>query len=303
MKTLPDHRAFYRRLLNLLTIALLLTLFSSCNVPTRDDVENGADKDAVGTAAARTVEAQMRRFTATALALPSDTPIPLFSPSPTLADFTLTPTIAQGPTIVANADTNCREGPDTAYLRVGMLLANQTSTVRGRNADSSWWYIDNPNVAGGSCWVWGGSTSVQGNANNLPVITALPLPATVMPTYGGAGVEVSFSTVVPCGDDSGMVTFFAKNTGSIELKSMDLTIKEIRGDVTLYSGVVNSPFMPWLNDCQGSITLAPGKTAYFGGIILPPIPWKQKGRAIIRLCTDLNGLGECPGFRLEFYFE
>jgi hypothetical protein len=298
------HRDRNRRFRLLASIIVLIILSSgACNYSLQN--QTTPDMNAVGTAAAQTVAVQMRNFTVTALALTTEIPVPVFSLTPTLADFTLTPTIAAnpGPTIVANVDTNCREGPDTGYLRVGLLLANQQSTVRGRNADSSWWYIDHPSETGKYCWVWGGSTHVQGETAGLPVITAAPLPPTVAPTYGGVNVNVEFIAVTPCGDDTGMVNFFAENKGSVELKSMELTVRDIQAAEILFSQVVNSPFMPWINDCVGSINLAPDKVAYFGGIIPPPIPWKHRGRAIIQLCSDYNALGECQGFRIEFDFK
>jgi hypothetical protein len=288
-----------RQLQRILTLFVFIPLLGACNLPAASD--STPDPDAVGTAAAQTVAVQMQELTATAAA---STPIPLFSLTPTLADLVLTPTItvASGLKIKANADINCREGPDTGYRIIGMLQTNQEANVRGRNADSSWWYIDFPNTPGSSCWVSGSYTTVLGDPAGIPVVTALPLPPTVAPTYGGVNASVEYIVVVPCGNDTGMVTFFAENIGSVELKSMELTIRDIQEATILYSGIVNSPFMPWLNDCAGSTNLLPEKTAYFGGIIQPPIMWKHRGRAIIQLCSDYNAQGECSSFRIEFYF-
>ena len=288
-----------RQLQRILTLFVLIPLLVACNPSSSGD--STPDPDAVGTAAAQTVAVQMQELTATAAA---STPIPLFSLTPTLADLVLTPTItvAAGLKIKANTDINCREGPDTGYRIMGMLLTNQEAFVRGRNADSSWWFIDHPTLAGSSCWVSGSYTTVQGDPAGIPVVTALPLPATVAPTYGGVNASVEYIVVVPCGNDTGMVTFFTENIGSVELKSMELTIRDIQDATILYSGVVNSPFMPWLNDCAGSTNLAAEQTAYFGGIIQPPIAWKHRGRAIILLCSDYNAQGECASFRIEFNF-
>lgn len=289
-----------RRFQRIFTLLIMTTFLGSCNLPGAN--ESTPDPAAVGTAAAQTVAVQMQALTETAAA---STPIPLISLTPTLADLVITPTITMpaGLKIRANADTNCREGPDTAYRIIGMLPTNQESTARGRNADSSWWYIDHPTIAGSNCWVSGTYTTVLGDAAGLPVVTAPPVPPTVIATeatYGGVNASVEYVGVVPCGNDTGMVTFFAENIGSVELKSMELTIRDIQEAKILYSGVVNSPFMPWINDCAGSTNLAPGSTAYLGGIIQPPIMWKHRVRGIILLCSDYNAQGECASFRIEF---
>lgn len=288
-----------RQLQRIFMLFMFITLLGACNLT--GGSESIPDPAAVGTAAAQTVAVQMQALTATAAA---STPIPLFSLTPTLADLTLTPmiTVASGLKIRANADTNCREGPDTAYRILGMLPTNQESIVRGRNADSSWWYIDHPTTPGSNCWVSGTYTTVLGDSAGIPVVTALPIPPTVEPTYGGVNATAEYIVVVPCGNDTGMVTFFAENIGSVELKSMELTVRDIQEATILYTGIVNSPFMPWLNDCAGSTNLAPGNSAYFGGIIQPPIAWKHRGRAIILLCSDYNAQGECASFRIEFNF-
>jgi hypothetical protein len=283
-----------------LVILTVASLSACISTKQGDNLEN---VDAVGTAAAQTVAVQMQAFTETAQSQIIDTPIPPTSlPVLTEANLPTSTLPSTAASVVATQDTNCREGPGTDYNRVGMLQARQEMPARGRNVDASWWFIDHPSTPGSTCWVWGGSTNLKGDASSLEIVGVAPPPATTAPTLGGANASIEYSHVHPCGTETGMVTFIVQNTGSVEFRSMELTIKLIRGDVTLYYGIVNNPFLAWANDCQGSLTLPPGSTSFFGGIIQNEPPWKQKGRAIGRLCSLPDAQGECEGFQFEFYF-
>lgn len=75
---------------------------------------------------------------------------------------------------VAQLDLNCRLGPGPLYDVVGALPKGTEAPIQGRNADSSWWQIQNPDLQ--VCWVWGEQFDEQGDLSQVPVITVAPPP-------------------------------------------------------------------------------------------------------------------------------
>jgi len=112
----------------------------------------------------------------TATLPPTEAPTapPPTNPPPTAA--VAAPAAAQ-PTISAEVNTNCRQGPSRAYRVDSYLLEGDTSTVYGRNSANTWWYIENPTKEGKYCWVWGETTTVQGDTSAIPVVEAPPEPS------------------------------------------------------------------------------------------------------------------------------
>jgi cellulose synthase/poly-beta-1,6-N-acetylglucosamine synthase-like glycosyltransferase len=101
---------------------------------------------------------------------------------------TLPPTVAQDPEITATAiatlpstasgiatikvdSANCRERPKGGADRVVYLYRGQKVEVLGRNGDAGnpWWYVKIPD-ASGYCWVWGLSTTLTGNIEEIPIV-------------------------------------------------------------------------------------------------------------------------------------
>ena len=107
--------------------------------------------------------------------VPTNTTQPLFTDTPTqtvLPTETSLPTLTPTPTIPiawpSDKGVNCRYGPSTDWVSVGSLLVGQTAEIQGRNDDSSWWYVTNPDS--GHCWVAASVTNTAGNLSNLPII-------------------------------------------------------------------------------------------------------------------------------------
>jgi uncharacterized protein YgiM (DUF1202 family) len=105
------------------------------------------------------------------LTQPPQGPLP---PQPPVAATQLPPAPLNAPTVSASKDTNCRMGPGPDYPVVSALMNGQSSTAMGRNSDSSWWFIQDPRHSDAFCWVWSGTTSVQGDASSLSVINPPP---------------------------------------------------------------------------------------------------------------------------------
>ncbi len=111
----------------------------------------------------------------------SETPsvTPIISDTPTL---TATPTetsqeAACPPQSTALKNSNCRAGPGSAYEIIGSLSQGTSSTVVGRNNESSWWVTERPSGSG-NCWIWAELVELSSNACDIPIVAAPPLPPT-----------------------------------------------------------------------------------------------------------------------------
>jgi PKD repeat protein/uncharacterized protein YraI len=79
------------------------------------------------------------------------------------------------PSVVADNAVNVRAGPGTAFAKIGMLLAGQSATVTGRNAEASWWAIDFPVQPGNTGWVAADFVTASDVAN-VPILEEPPAP-------------------------------------------------------------------------------------------------------------------------------
>ncbi len=128
------------------------------------------------------------------------------APSPNVPVLLITATAVIPPTpsvpmITPNAvNVNCRAGPDLAYNSVSVLAFGASTQVVGRTADSSWWYVQDPNNPGGNCWVAASVVTILGPTAAIPV-AALPPPIANKVT-----VAVNSPTSVVCGQPN-PVTF------------------------------------------------------------------------------------------------
>ncbi len=137
-------------------------------------------------------------------------PTEVFSPTPTAplaAPLSLTPSPTSTPTATmtptvgpasaaAQLNANCRSGPSTVYRNIATLLQDQSALLEGRNAESTWWWIPTPGAFGGHCWVWGGSLTITGATDGLPVIAA---PPTDTPIPGDSEPPVVSISYAPTG--------------------------------------------------------------------------------------------------------
>ena len=123
---------------------------------------------------------------------PTPTPLPTEPAQPTVAATaeaaqptasvpptpTAPPPPPSGPMITADQNTNCRAGPNTAYAVQTYFVEGSVSTVEGKDTGMDWWYIVSPDDSSEFCWVWEGSTTVQGDTSTVPVVAA---PSDVYP--------------------------------------------------------------------------------------------------------------------------
>lgn len=119
--------------------------------------------------------------------VPEDTAPPTFTVTPS-ATPTITPTpTPDTPMMSVSVDTNCRVGPGGVYDYLGAILVGELAEIVARNANSTYWYIRNPD-ASGFCWAWGEYATITGNTAGLPVFTPPPTPtptSTPMPDWNG----------------------------------------------------------------------------------------------------------------------
>jgi len=110
--------------------------------------------------------------------LPADlSPAQIIGREPTAnppASATLTSTLPATATAKATVkveSANCRSKPKANAERVTILYQGQEVGVLGRNADltNPWWYIKIPNQ-NAHCWLWGLTTKLTGNLDDIPII-------------------------------------------------------------------------------------------------------------------------------------
>ncbi len=125
-------------------------------------------------------------------------PLPTFTPSPTLSPTPGAPQLTPKSPVV-----NCRSGPNVGYASLDTINSGQTAEIAGRNDNSTWWYVRDPNNASVFCWVAASVSTASGNLSNLPVIptlaaivTSLTVSASVSFSMCGGPNPVTFSGTI-----------------------------------------------------------------------------------------------------------
>jgi hypothetical protein len=197
----------------MLVLVIVLAMFVAACQPAGQAATQApaatVDVNPIYTAAAKTIEVENTRKaalipTATETPLPTDAPTeePTATIQAILIDGTAgpAPTLwipATGkayPTIRATINTNCRKGPDPKFEIMGGLNTDQTSEVHGKYIDGGWWYIRNPSNPAEFCWVWNGSTIVEGDISEVPFVVPPPVPPVTDINVSLAVVPVTSST-------------------------------------------------------------------------------------------------------------
>lgn len=297
-------------------ISLLAILALACNISTATVPQPAAatniPAEAIYTSAAQTLAAQLTENaplqippSPTIMEQPAGeeinptatyTPI-LFTPTATSTatpPYTATLTL---PSVTAKMNTNCRSGPGPNYDAIGSLQTGETSYAHGRNSTSSWWYIENLRKSGSYCWVWSGSTTLNGNASELAVLTPPPPPPTA--TLSGAGFKSSYASRHKCSGDY-YAYFAVSNNGGKPLESASIKIRDMTAGTVLSSTASDNPFLTSTSDCPpGDDTLDVGDKAYIAGFI-GAVPSGHELKANIYLCTKEGLGGNCESVVVQF---
>jgi len=109
------------------------------------------------------------------------TPTPVITETPTPTPTLVPPPDACFPNLTAIQNSNCRFGPGTVYDIVGYLLSGESAEIAGKNEDSSFWLIENPDSPG-YCWIWDELVETECDTSEVKVVAAPPTPTPVMDT-------------------------------------------------------------------------------------------------------------------------
>lgn len=231
----------------------------------------------------------------TATPMPTNTiPGPLFSATPSPAEPTLLPTSAGVASLIALTATNCRSGPGKLYPVVGYLSANQVATVFGRNENSTWWYIANPDKPGEFCWVNAETTEISGDTAGVPVV----LVPTLVPVLD---FDLGFAGVLKCGSTEYLI-FRVTNTGTETLVDAVVQIVTLQNGKTIFGPeTVVIPNMASAKTCPSGVNTIEGNERGFLAVVRRDT--MKDGvplRAIIEMCKTEGLEPMCLIKKVEF---
>ncbi len=121
---------------------------------------------------------------------------------PTISVPTVTGTPGGLP-VTVNSDepqVNVRAGPGTNYDKIGILLAGQTVSSKGRTPGGDWILVDYPGAPGGVGWVYSPNLSIP--PGDLPIVEPPPTPkplvtATIDPTLASQFIVTAVPSRLP----------------------------------------------------------------------------------------------------------
>lgn len=189
------------------------------------------------------------------------------------------------PRVGVSQNTNCRSGPDTAYVVLGALQVGEVAEVTGRSAEPGYWYVTGANLPENGCWLWGEYAQVDGEVEPLPVFTPAPTPTP------DVGFDLYLRSFERCGSDL-YVVFAVKNVGGKRFWSGFIKVEDFSTHQVLHERTERHPFaatvLPVCPPDHGN-ELWPGETRY----IHAPLSHVQSGNTAIgsiTLCTaDYQG--------------
>jgi len=223
---------------------------------------------------------------------PTFTPTETVTPSPV---FTATPQI---PLISVSVNTNCRNGPGKVYNLQGALLVGEVAQVYGRDPTNQYWYIRNPDAGPEFCWAWGEYATLSGPVLLLPVFTPPPTPtATLTPTptftpTPSPAFSAEYASLDTC-NSSWWTEIKLKNTGSIQLKSVNISVKD------KVTNVVQVALADGFIDIDGCLKTTTKDKLDIGDTYLlsaPAFNYDPTGHELvvnITLCSDTGQKGLC----------
>ncbi len=169
---------------------------------------------------------------------------------PTATPVTPTPTVPGKPSLTTLTDLNVRAGPGTNYDLLGLLPANVTVEVIGRNDNGEWWQIRFNPASDGIGWVSADPAfSTTSNVNNVPLVVAPPTPTgtptnTPIPSTS-TPVPATFTPVPPTFTPTPTLT--PTPTGEATVIEFDVTPTQIQGgecvNITWYATGVREVYL------------------------------------------------------------
>ena len=203
------------------------------------------------------------------------------------------------PLISVSVDTNCRSGPGKVYDMEGALLVGEIAEVYGRDPTNNYWYIRNPDADPEFCWVWGKYATLIGPALLLPAFTPPPTPTATLTPLPSPAFKAEYASLDTC-NGVWWVEIKLKNTGSVPLRSVDISVKDKATNlvlVNLSDGFTN------LDGCLGKTTkdiLRAGDTYLLSAPAFVYNPTGHKLVVTITLCSDTGQQGMCTTDKIDF---
>lgn len=200
----------------------------------------------------------------------------------------------EGSTVQVSVDTNCRSGPGKVYPYLGALLVGEQASIYGIDPSSAWYYINNPDLEDGFCWIWAYYAQTAQNIASLPVYTPGPTPVPE-PKF-----SVAFREVESCGG-AWQVEFEIVNTGSYTLESISTFVQD-----TVTNATAGNSSKNWFEKKTGCTVdqtqdrRNPGDTGFTVSLDLGNNPTGNLTYASITVCTLDNLEGNCSTKELYF---
>jgi uncharacterized protein YraI len=223
-----------------------------------------------------------RRMLAIALAL-----VVLFLPAASA--------LAQSPaTLTATANLRIRSGPGVGYARIGALPAGASAQALGRDAGSSWAYVDYQGTRG---WVAAWLATVSGDFDALPVTQPDGSGALAAAPSADSGVTAvpSVNLRVRSGPGTGYPTVTTIPAGtSVPVLGYDAAADWIRVDYNGQQGW-SAAWLATINGDLSGLTGTPAADA--SSATAPPTGCNADGIALINAINQYrvdNGLGAIP---------
>jgi hypothetical protein len=172
-------------------------------------------------------------------------------------------------------------------------MVGEFTEVIGINPTGNYWYVRNPDITGGFCWLWGEYATIAGNIQTLPIFTPPPTP-TPVPAF-----DLSYSGLESC-NGSWWIDVKLQNTGGITFQSISLTVLDT--DTKSVVSVIENKFIN-INGCNGSDSrnsLISGDSAIVSSPAFTYDPTGHKLRATVILCSEDGVNGMCVTKVIEF---
>jgi hypothetical protein len=174
---------------------------------------------------------------------------------------------------------------------VGALLVGETTEVFGQDPTGAYWYVRNPDVENGFCWLWGEYATVTGDVQALPVYTPPPTP-TPAPAF-----DAEYTGLDTC--SGWYLEFKLTNSGQVPFRSLSISVLNHKNDETLSSS--ENRFINHDGCVETAVlnSLAPGEKIFVSSPTFNYDPSGDKLLATIRLCTEDDLKGTCVTRELE----
>jgi uncharacterized protein YgiM (DUF1202 family) len=143
---------------------LSFCMLSACNLPSNAVKAPGANQNQPAATPQQTQDLSVALTFAVQTIQAATQQAQSYAAAPTAAPAA-TPTT---PIVTVSSATNCRTGPGTNYDIVLTFQPGATAEVVGKYSPSNYWIIKTP--TGGTCWLWGQYSTVQGNTAALAEI-------------------------------------------------------------------------------------------------------------------------------------